>query len=123
MQFRRLAYAWPLFATIAAGLFFILLITAASRRDERLVMAAYYQQKGAELLNASREEAYIADLAEGKVTSAILPFLNPIGDAESHRVAAAAHADRATRYGRMSSEYEAAAAQPWRSVDLSLRTP
>jgi len=123
MRFRRLRSAWPLFATIAAGLSVTLLMTAGARRDERLVVAAYYQQKRAELLNASREEAYIADLAEGKVTSPILAFLNPIGDAESHRAAAAAHADRATRYGQMSSEFEAAAARPWRLVDVSLRSP
>jgi hypothetical protein len=123
MRFRQLGYALPLIATIAAGLSFVLLVLAASSHEERLMMAAYYQQKEAESINSSREEAYVADLAEGKVTSPILPFLNPIGDPEPHRVAAAAHEQRANEYGRMSREYEAAAVRPWQSVDLVSRRP
>ena len=123
MRFPRLRYALMLVAILAAGLSFVLSATAAYRREERLKMAAYYQQKAAESLHASREEAYVADLAEGKVTSPILPFLNPIGDPWPHRAAAAAHEEHATQYRRMSTEYEAAADRPWRSVDLSSYTP
>ena len=109
-------------ASLAVVLSFVLLATAAYRREERHKMAAYYQQKAAESLNASRNEAYVADLAEGKVTSPILPFLNPIADPTAHRVAAAAHEEDATRYLRTSTEYEAAAHRPWRSVGLSSYT-
>jgi hypothetical protein len=123
MRFPRLRYALISVASLAAGLSFVLLAMAAYRREERLKMAAYFQQKAAESLHASREEAYVADLAEGKVTSPILPFLNPIGDPRPHRVAAAAHEEHATQYFRMSTEYEAAADRPWRSVELSSYTP
>jgi hypothetical protein len=82
-------------------------------------MAAYYQQKQAEALNAARDERYVADLAEGKVHSPILPFLNPIGNSEPHRAAAAANDERAIKYWRISQQYEHAAARPWRSVELA----
>jgi hypothetical protein len=96
---------------------------AVARRDERLRMAAYYQQKGAECLNAAREERDIADLVEGKVHSPILPFLNPLGKPGPHRLAAALHDDRAIHYGRMSREYDDAAARPWRAVALTADSP
>jgi len=123
MRFPRLRYALMLVAILAAGLFFVVMAMAAYRRQERLEMAAYYQQKAAESLHASREEAYVADLAERTVTSPIVPFLNPIGDPWPHRVAAAAHQEHATQYCRMSTEYEAAADRPCRSVDLPSHKP
>jgi len=101
----------------------VVLATAAARRNERGMMAAYYQQREVESRNAATEERHVADLAEGKVQSPILPFLNPIGEPMPHRVAAAAHDQRAIHFGRIARVYDDAAARPWRSVDLSAGSP
>jgi hypothetical protein len=122
-RFRRIRQALPWIGTIAAVSSLLLWAAATHHREHHRDLAAYYQQRAAEAERASREEADVADLAEGKVTSPILPFLNPIGDPGRHRVASAAHSERATRYRRMSSEYKAAADRPWGSVNLPARTP
>jgi hypothetical protein len=122
-RLRRIRQALPLIVTIAAGSSLLLWAATTYRREHHRNLAAYYLQRAAESHRASREEAYVADLAEGKVSSPILPFLNPIGDPGQHRVAAAAHTERATRFRRMSSEYDAAADRPWESVNLAVRIP
>jgi hypothetical protein len=123
MRRDRLCPALASIAVITTISSLALILTATSRREERLMMATYFQQKEAEALVAAREERYIADLAEGKVRSPILPFLNPIGMPEPHRVAAAADDARAVEYGRIARKYDDAAARPWRPVDLSVRRP
>jgi hypothetical protein len=122
-RLRRFSDALPFIVTIATGSSLLLSATITHHREQHRNLAAYYLQRAAESQRASRVEAYVADLAEGKVTSPILPFVNPIGDPGPHRVAAAAHEERATRYSRMSSEYDAAADRPWGSVNLPARIP
>jgi hypothetical protein len=122
-RLRRIRQALPLIVTIAAGSSLLLWAATTYRREHHRNLADYYQQRAAESHRASLEEAYVADLAEGKVSSPILPFLNPIGDPGPHRVAAVAHEECATRYRRMSSEYDEAADRPWGSVNLPARVP
>jgi hypothetical protein len=123
MRFHRLRAAWRSIAIASAVSCLAVWLVAAARRDERLLMAAYYEQKAAESLNAAREKRSIADLAEGKVSSPILPFLNPIARPEPHRLAAAAHDERAARYRRLCQIYDEAAARPWQLVDRTGRAP
>ncbi len=123
MRFHRIGSALQLIAIFVATSSIALWLMASARRDERLIMAAYYQQKEAESLKAASEERHIADLADGKVGSPILPFLNPIGEPGPHRVAAIVNDDKAIQYGRMSREYTDAAARPWRSVNLTGISP
>ena len=119
MRLRRFRRALPLIITIAAGSSFLLWAAAIHRREHYRDLAAYYLQRAAESVHAGREEAYVADLAEGKATSPILAFLHPIGDPVPHRAAATAHQERANQFFRMSSVYEAAADRLWGSVNLS----
>jgi hypothetical protein len=123
MRFLPIRSALPFIAIMTAFSLIAVLATRYARRENRLMMAAYYQQKEAEALVAAREERYVADLAEGTAQSPILPFLKPIGKAEPHRVAAAAHDRRAFEYGRISREFDHAAARPWRSIDVTLTSP
>jgi hypothetical protein len=120
MRFQQFRSAVACVALIATA---FCLLALATVRDERLMMAAYYQQKQAESLNAATKEDHVADLAEGKAHSAVLPFLNPIGEPGPHRVAATEHEARAIQYGRIGWAYRDAAARPWRSVDISGVSP
>jgi len=106
---------------VTAILSIVVLAIAGMRREKRLMISAYYQQKEAESLAAARQERYVADLAAGEVNSPILPFLNPIGKPERHRARAAEHDERATEYGRISQDYDDAAARPWQAVDVFVR--
>lgn len=123
MRFHRLVAAFPSIALVVAVFCVAVCWIATARRHERLLMAAYYDQKAAESLNAARVERSIADLAEGKISSPILPFLNPIGRPEPHRFAAALDEERAVRYDQISQIYDEAAARPWRPIDLTGNAP
>jgi hypothetical protein len=123
MQSRRFVTGLASLAIISAILCAIALAAVTARREERLLMSAHYQQKAAESLIAARTERFTADLAEGKIQSPILPFLNPIGEPGPHRAAAAASEARSIEYSRIGRQYEDAASRPWRSVDAATRLP
>ena len=99
MSIHMSRHALPMTAIIAAGLSLGLLAIGAGRREHRLILAAFDQQKAGVLIQASRQERKIADLADGKATSPILPFLNPIGSAAPHRALAAAYDESAALSG------------------------
>ena len=103
---------------IAVAVAALALVAGPLRRRDALILRADYHAAQEQLYAvAAREQADLADLAEGKTTSPLRSFLDPSTVARSravwYRAAVSVNTNRAAYHAALRSKYKRAAARPW----------